>query len=314
MRLGLPDLAVLHAKETHRHAQRGRVLGIGEREHVRATRPGADDRLALGERPEAGEGVPQHRRALELLALGRASHLRLDQRTHQGDLAPEHLRRSVDLRPVRLRTDRPDAGGAADLEVVVEARLLREPHAPAQLEEVAEELLDASSLAGARVRPEEEQARPTPGPADEDDPRDLLADRDREVRVAPVVLQENVVRRLVLLDEVRFEEERLALRRRGSELDARALRDDRPVLLDARPQVVEDPTPQAAGLPHVDDLPAGRPEEIDPRNIRAPPEPLAGLRGELARGNERRKLGPTALGHRRARRKVGTGGGRCGRR
>ena len=214
-----------------------------------------------------------------------------------------------------LRADGADAGSAADLEVIVEARLLREPHAAAELEQVAEELLDPTGLAGARVRPEEEKAGAAPGSPDEDDAGDLLADRDGQVRVAPVVLQKDVVGWLVLFDEVRFEEQRLPLGRRGSELDARALGEDRAVLLDARPQVVEDPTPQAAGLPDVDDLAAGGAEEVDSRHVRAASEPLAALCRELARRDERRELGPMVLlGHRRARRNVGMGGGRCGRR
>jgi len=163
---GLADLAVLHPQESHRHPQRRRVLGVGEREDVRAARTGTDDRLTLGERSEAGESVPQHRGALELLAPGRASHLRLDQRTDESDLAPEYLGRPFDLRSVLIVADRSDAGSAADLEVVVEARLFRKSHAPSQLEEVAEELLDAPGFAGARVRPEQENAGATARPAD----------------------------------------------------------------------------------------------------------------------------------------------------
>ncbi len=88
MRLGLSDLAVLDTEQPDRDAERRRVVRVGERKDVRASAPRADDRLSFGERAEPREGVPEHRGAFELLAVGGAPHLRLDHRPHESDLTP----------------------------------------------------------------------------------------------------------------------------------------------------------------------------------------------------------------------------------
>ncbi len=189
-----------------------------------------------------------------------------------------------------------DARGAAHPEVEVQAGLLREPHAPAEPEQVREQALHGPGLAHARVRAEEEEPRAALRPADEEDAGKLLVERDREVGEAAVVLQEDVVRRLVLLDEARLEEERLAFGSRRDELDARAAGDDRAVLLDLRAQMVEDASAKAAspcrrrrprcprtgtGTP-----PAGRGPPGTPRAWRRPagsPERTTGARSARGR-------------------------------
>ncbi len=198
--------------------------------------------------------------------------------------------------------------------MVVQARLLREANAPPQLEQVPEQSLDPPCLARARVGPEQQRADPAAGPTHEKDPGELFPGGDGEVRVALVVLQQHIVRGLVLLDEARFEQERLALGRRRHELDARALGEDRTVLLDPCPQVVEDAAAQASRLPDVDDVALRRAEEVHPRAVGPGPEPFAGRRCELARRDERRQFDRTFVAHRRGVRNSGIDGDRTGRR
>ena len=87
-------------------------------------------------------------------------------------------------------------------------------------------------------------------------PRPLLVERDREVRVRLVVLEPDVEARLVPLDEVELEEERLDLVLGDDPLDVvgrlhhlvGALGQRR-----GRREVVRQPAAQALGLPDVDD-------------------------------------------------------------
>ena len=87
-------------------------------------------------------------------------------------------------------------------------------------------------------------------------PRPLLVERDREVRVRLVVLQPDVEPRLVPLDQVELEEERLDLVLGDDPLDVirglhhlvGALRQRR-----RRGEVVREPAAQALRLPDVDD-------------------------------------------------------------
>ena len=235
MGFGSPYLAVLHVHHSDGDPQRGRLVRVGERDHVRPARARPDDRLALRQRTQPGQGIAQQGGALELLFCCRTSHLLLDRRSDGRDLAAEDVDRPVDILAVPVRVDRPDARGAAHAEMVVQARRFGEANAASESEQVAQQPLHAPRLPDACVRPEQEQTGAATRPADEEDAGKLLVQGDGEVGEAPVVLQKDVVRRLVLLDQARLEEERLALRPCRDELDARAARDDRAVLLDAGP-------------------------------------------------------------------------------
>ncbi len=253
VRLGLPDFSILYPKEAHRHPERRRFVRIGEAQHIDPAGPTADDMLAVEQGSEPLQGVAQVAGPLVLLGPGGRAHLLFQDRLHLGPMAPEDLRGVFGPMAVLLVRDRPDARRAADTEVVVQTRLPREANATSELEGVREELLHPAGLAGADVRSEEEGPRSASGPPDEQQARMLFAHREGQVREGPVVLEEGVERGLILLDQTGFEKQGFPLARGRNELDARALGEDRPVLLDAGPQVVQHPAPEAPGLPDVDD-------------------------------------------------------------
>ncbi len=145
--------------------------------------------LALRQRIEATKGIAQERRPLELLPGGRAPHLGLEFGAERGHVPAKDRNRPVDPGPIGVRTDRADARCAAHVQVVVQAGLLGEANAPPQLEQVAQELLDAPRFPGTGVRAEQEDTGPTSGPSDQDHAGELLPYGDHQVRVAPVVLQ-----------------------------------------------------------------------------------------------------------------------------
>ncbi len=100
---------------------------------------------------------------------------------------------------------------------------------------------------------------------------------DADVRVALVVTEEDVVARLVRLDEVVLEQQRLALGAGDGRLHARDLRDHRrdPRLVTGLLEVARDALLQVAGLADVQRL-AGRVEHpVDTRPMRQRSEELA---------------------------------------
>ena len=92
-----------------------------------------------------------------------------------------------------------------------------------ELELVGDQLQDPARRSG-EERPEEDIALLPVHPPREDDPRIRLGGRDFDVRVRFIVAEEDVVPRLVRLDEVVLEEDRLELIVRGQEIDSVNLR------------------------------------------------------------------------------------------
>ncbi len=101
------------------------------------------------------------------------------------------------------------------------------------------------------------------------DAREVLAERDLHVGIGLVVLEPDVVARLVLLDEARLEEICLGDRPRHRELDAvRALDHADVADIQGRAEVRPDPIAKNVGFPDVEDAPAAVLEQVDARRVR----------------------------------------------
>jgi hypothetical protein len=204
-----------------------RRLGVraGQAEHVELS-PGEGGHLLVLHRPlDRPHLVAQDGRPL-VLGLPRGLLHLATQLSHQRRLAA--LQEELDLGdvgPVGRLPDRLDAGALAALDVVEEARppegslaLPDVDRAGPEGEEAADQvhrLVDAARRGvGAEVAAAVGVQLPRPL-----DAREVLAERDPDVRVALVVLEADVEARLVALDQVGLEEERLRDRVRQRVLD-----------------------------------------------------------------------------------------------
>ena len=170
---GPPYLAVLHVHHSDGDPQRGRLVRVGERDHVRPARARPDDRLALRERTQPGQGIAQQGGALELLFCCRTSHLLLDRRSDGRDLAAGG-RRPPGRHPCGTRPRRSPRckGRCTRRDGRYRHAALGEANAASESEQVAQQPLHAPRLPGARVRPEQEQTGAATRPADEEDARE----------------------------------------------------------------------------------------------------------------------------------------------
>ena len=195
----------------------------------------------------------------------------------------------LDVRPVVVLRDRRDARTLAALDVIQEARSLEGAHAVLDVdragperEQPPDEVHRFVDARGGGVRAEvaaavvDQLARPL-------DPRELVAQRHLDVRIALVVLEPDVEPRPVALDEVGLEEEGLGDRVRLGHLDVDDPVDDAPdpvdlagrrLLLPVRAHAAA----QALRLADIDDVAPGVLHEVD-----------AGLVGQL--GERRGEFG-----------------------
>ena len=139
-------------------------------------------------------------------------------------------------------------------------------HGP-EAEDAVQHVERLAHLLRVRVRAEVDDAAPVPL-AREHHARELVLDRDRDVRERLVVAQPHVERRPVPLDEVLLEVQRLDLGARDDHLDVvhalRQLRDRRPVAA-ARLEVRAHARAQRLRLADVEDLALLVAEEVDAR-------------------------------------------------
>ena len=103
--------------------------------------------------------------------------------------------------------------------------------------------------------------------------RKRLGDRDLDVRIRLVVAQRDVVLRVVLLDQVRFEDQRVRLARHDDRLEVRRRTHQRP-RLDALGVVGRDVAPHARAQPL-------RLADVQHRPLRVAPQIHAGRLGQM---------------------------------
>ena len=110
-------------------------------------------------------------------------------------------------------------------------------------------------------------------PPGECDARIVVPQRQLEIGIGLVVPQQDVVARLLLLDPVVLDQQRLGRRIRGHEVDVHRLRHHRRQarLMVAR-QVRRRPFAERRRLADVEDLPLGVLEDIDARPVRKLPD------------------------------------------
>ena len=140
------------------------------------------------------------------------------------------------------------------------------PLARPELERAVEDIERLADLLGVRVRAEVENPAAVPLPG-EHHAREVVLDRDGDVRERLVVAEPDVERRPVALDEVLLEVERLGLGARDDDLDVFHALDEPggaepPV---AALEVAADPRTQRFRLPHVQDLAVPVAKEVDAR-------------------------------------------------
>ena len=171
--------------------------------------------LALHRPLDGTDLVADGRRRLVLGPLGGGGHLALEGGHERLLAALEEQLDLGDVGAVVILRDGLDARALAALDVVEQAGPLERPLAVPDLdragperEEAADEVHRLVDAGRGRVRPEVAAAvvGELPRPLDA---REVVAERDLDVRVALVVLEPDVEARLEALDEVRFEQQRL---------------------------------------------------------------------------------------------------------
>jgi hypothetical protein len=198
------------------HHRDARVVAVARvADHVAVAALELEHHRRLLHALEVAEGVAKLARALEIEPLGGLLHARRDAAHHLVGLAVEEDGDLVDHRPVVVERLVADARGLAALDREVEAGALghlarhvvvARPHREDALDDV--QRLAHPPDVGVRT----EVARPVALEAARDEhARVGLLDGDLDVRVVLVVLERDVEARPVLLDEVRFEDQRVRL-------------------------------------------------------------------------------------------------------
>ena len=171
------------------------------------------------QRLQAADLVANARRALELERSRRCFHLCLQLDQHFIRLAAQEQRRAFDVVAVFVFTDEADAGRRAALDLIEHAR-------PGTVGEQHEHLLQRRDAIADRARAGERPEIPVTAikrAAMEAQLRKRIA-RDADVRIALVVAEQDVVARLVRLDEIVLEQQRLAFRAGDRGFHSRDLR------------------------------------------------------------------------------------------
>src|SRR6195952_1027840 len=159
----------------------------GHRDRVVGARGVVGDALALEQRAHGLQAVALDRRLLVVLLAGGEEHAVLELALDLAEAPGEERDHAVDAGPVLLLGDVADAGRPAALDVVVEARRARAPPrlrplAGAEQEDLAEQVERAADALGRRVGAEV-GALLAVALAREVDAREVLVERDRDVRI-----------------------------------------------------------------------------------------------------------------------------------
>ena len=260
--------------------------------------------LALHRPLDGPDLVAQRGRPFVLGPLGRGGHLAVE-RLDEGLLATLEEQLDLgDVGPVGVRPDGRDARALAALDVVQQARPLERADAVLDVDRARPEREEPADQVHRFVDARRRGVRPEVAAAVVDqlagalDPREVVAQRDLDVRVALVVLEPDVEARPVALDQVGLEQERLRDRIGLGDLDVRDPVDDAPDPVDLATErlllpVRADAVAQALRLADVDDVAARVLHEVHARLVGQLGEggsELGGHRPMLPpRGPERRK-------------------------
>ncbi len=210
--------------------------------------------------------------ALELEPLRRAPHALLERPPRGAGIALQEAHHLVDHRAILLLRDVPHARRLAAIDVIIETRACR-----TLVEEAIAAGADREEVLDERQVPPEELdlgERPEVAGAVVQHPtrdvyaREVLVQRDLDVRIGLVVPEDDVEPRIVLLDQVRLEEQRLGRRAGHDPVEVLHVAHEHARLVGERGrrlQVGTHPGPQVTRLPHVQDPPARVPEEVHPR-------------------------------------------------
>ena len=210
---------------------RGLEVVLDERHHVEILGRREHHLLGLERSPCREELVAEARRLLELLALGSGAHLGLQPAEHGPRVPGEELAHRLDVGSVRLVGDARrfgHAGAGAASDVVVQARPLgaralveERVRARPDGEHPGQRVEGVADRPGVAVRAEVAHALALRAP-EHLRAWPLLPHGQGEVRVRLVVAVADVEPRLVLLDQVVLEHQRVDLGRSHDPLDATA--------------------------------------------------------------------------------------------
>ena len=262
-----------HAVAHLEHLGVGLALVHGDRDRVERSDRLVGDALALEQRVHGPQPVALARGVLEPLLGGRLAHRALERALDLPVAPGQEVDHAVDPLAVVLAADVADARGLAPLDVVVEARRAASTArlgalARAEQEHLAEHLERRADSLGVAVRAEVGPVA-TVALAREVHPREVLVERDRDVRVRLVVAQADVEPRLVLLDEVLLGEQRLGLGVNDERLDLVDHVDEIPASPRARVREVRrHPLADRDRLADVDHLAAAVAEQVHARLVR----------------------------------------------
>ena len=248
--------------------------------------------LALDGAPQGHQAIAPGRGPLVLQGLGRGVHAPLQVGLQLGGVPREDPRGLLHQALVLLPIDQPDAGRAAELELVLDAGPRAIVHLVVGTVPQGDQAMQVregpTHGAGTGVGPEEAAATAgllVVGPVrpHELQPREPLGQVQPQHQERLVVLEPQVVRRLVLLDEGVLQQQRLRLGARNDGLDPVRVEPQRGRVgppIAPLPPVRTQPRPQVRRLPHVQDLPLRIAKQVHARPRRHVAQGPAGLAHE----------------------------------
>jgi hypothetical protein len=251
------------------------AVGRGDADHVDGPDRPLVRRLAFGEMADGDEAVAHAGRFLEILPLRGGAHPIVQLIEDRLGLPGEEVDDPVDDLAVVLLGDVGNARGQAAVDVVVEAGNPRMatrlgPLAGPEAEHAIEDVESLPHLLRVCVRAEVDDAAAM-ALAREHHPREVVVDRDGDVRIGLVVAQTDVERWPMALDEVLLEVKGLRLGARDDDLDA----------VDAARQAVESPARVACAEIRTHPRPKGlRLADVEDRVVRGTEQVDTGLRRE----------------------------------
>jgi hypothetical protein len=242
---------------------------LGDRNDVGACAAGADDLLLLDDVLHRRDAVAKLGRPFEVPSIGRLVHLHFQGPDNLLRLTVEKERRLLDGPHVRRPVDGRDAGRGALLEVIVETEIVVPRDLLVALpirKEPIEQVEGSVGRPGRGVRTKVGTAV-IENQSSQDDPRPLLVG-DLKVGIGLVVLEHDVVLRLVPLDEFVLKDQSLGRRIGPDHLEIGYVAHKFPRLGVVSPRRLEigaHPVAETDRLADVDDIPALVLHEIDAR-------------------------------------------------